>query len=343
MKMPFFACVPACFVLAALPVQASAQAPASLALLNQLPLLSATSGRGDFRVAPPYARASELTPQQGVPQGRIYHFTMHSIHSKYYPGISKTAPGQVVPYQRRVTVYVPAQYQPGTRLPFMVCQDSMGANILPTILNNLIAAKKVPVLAAIFIDNGGSDAQGSERGLEYDTVSGRYADFVEHEVLPRAEKTAGIKLTHNPSGRLTMGGSSGAAAAFTMAWFRPGLYHRVISWSGTYVNQQWPYNPASPQGAWDYHSRFIQQARRKPIRIWMEVGQHDLRYNDPESTFHNWVLANQRMYNVLKAKRYACQFVYAQDAHHVDGRVVEQLLPQALIWAWKGYPHTGVH
>ena len=136
---------------------------------------------------------------------------------------------------------------------------------------------------------------------------------------------------------MTMGGSSGGAAAFSMAWYHPDLYHKILTYSGTYVNQQSPLNPETPHGAWEYHDHLISEAPRKPFRIWMEVGENDLRSKDPESTYHNWVLANVRMANVLRAKRYHYQFVFAQDANHVDGRVVNQTLPEALEYVWKDY------
>jgi enterochelin esterase-like enzyme len=89
----------------------------------------------------------------------------------------------------------------------------------------------------VLIDSGGGDAQGSQRGLEYDTLSGRYSDFVESEVLPRIEDELGIDFTNDPKGRATMGASSGAACAFTMAWYHPERYRRVLCYSGTFVNQ----------------------------------------------------------------------------------------------------------
>src|SRR5205085_7155204 len=177
----------------------------------------------------------------------------------------------------------------------------------------MIHEKRLPVMLAVFVNSGGGDGQGSERGLEYDTVSGVYADFVETEVLPRAAKEAGVTFTIDPDGRATMGGSSGGAAAFTMAWFRPDLYHRVLTYSGTYVNQQSPLNPQSPHGAWEYHEHLIPQSDRKPLRIWMHVGEQDLRYQDDESTLHNWPLANIRMAAALKAKKYPYQFVFARE------------------------------
>jgi len=296
-------------------------------------------GDGDYIISPPWTNAPELTPREGVPKGKIYHITMDSTDSKIYPGIIKTKPGVITPYQRSVTVYVPSQYVAGTAAPFMVSQDSMGSGEVPTILDNMISDHRLPAMVAIFINSGGSDAQGSERGLEYDTLSPWYAQFIEWEVLPRVSKECNVTFTKDPDARMTMGGSSGGACAFTMAWYRPDLYHRVLTYSGTYVNQAWPPDPTTLHGAWEYHEHLIPDTKRKPIRIWMEVGAKDLRPDDPESTLHNWPLANVKMAAVLKAKKYHYQFVFANDARHVDGGVVRQTLPQALEWVWQGY-HT---
>jgi enterochelin esterase-like enzyme len=315
--------------------------PTSVQNLSNLPLLVEGARGGDFTVKPPYTVAPELSRDPAAPVGSVYHFVMSSTVSRFYPGISKTAPGKVVPYHRRVTVYIPAQYKAGKPAPFLVSQDSMGDGMLPTILDNMIYEHRLPVMAAIMIDSGGGDAQGSERGLEYDTVSGKYADFIEKEVLPEVSRRYHITLTHDPDGRLAMGGSSGGACALTMAWFRPNLYHRVLTYSGTYVNQQSPFNPASPHGAWEYHEHFILQQHVRPIRIWLEVGQNDLRAHDDMATLHNWPLANERMAAALRLRGYRYQFVYAQDAGHVDWRVVQQTMPEALEWVWRGYRPSG--
>ena len=223
--------------------------------------------------------------------------------------------------------------------PFIIAQDGHSyRDQIVRALDNLIAARKVPSMVAVLIDSGGGDAQGSERGLEYDTMSGRYAEFIETEVLPAVARQYHIAFTKDPDGRATMGGSSGAAAAFSMAWYHPELYHRVLSYSGTFVNQQSPPNPETPRGAWEYHDHLVAQSPKKPIRIWMEVGEKDLHFDDPESSFHNWPLANQRMAAALKAKGYPTYFVFAKDAKHVDPRVIEQTLPSALEFVWAGYP-----
>ena len=260
---------------------------------------------------------------------------MRSVDSKFYPGLNG-------PYERDVYVYVPKQYVSGAAAPFIVAQDGKGyVNRLPVVLDNLMAKHRVPAMIAVMIQNGGGDGRGSERGLEYDTVSAKYADFVEAEVLPKVQRRCQVRLTKDPNGRATMGGSSGAACAFTMAWYRPDLYRRVLSYSGTFVNQQSPFNPKTPDGAWEYHKHLIPESDAKPLRIWLEVGEKDLGFDRDEASLHNWVMANERMAADLKARGYHYRFVFCKDAGHVDRRVVEETLPGALVWLWRGYPLRG--
>jgi hypothetical protein len=121
-----------------------------------------------------------------------------------------------------------------------------------------------------------------------------------------------------------------------MAWFHPERYRRVLSYSGTYVNQQSPPNLEYPRGAWEYHTTLIPGAERKPLRIWLEVGEKDLHADDPEETFHNWPLANKRMAEALAAKDYDYRFTLSLGGRHFDQRVLEQSLPGALEWLWSG-------
>jgi enterochelin esterase family protein len=306
-------------------------------------------------IGPAYADPPEAVANPAVPQGDVHEFILYSEDSKIYPGIVRvqnmqrdangnyvappgglSAPGR---YERHVYVYVPKQLQPGTPAPFMVVQDGRGyVKRMVNIMDNMIAAKRLPPMVLVFADSGGSDAQGSERGLEYDTVSERYSNWVEQELLPAVTQRYGVTFTTNPDGRGTVGGSSGAAAAFTMAWFHPERYHKVLSYSGTFVNQAWPVDPATPRGAWEYHDHLIAKSAKKPIRIWMEVGEKDNRFDNPEATWHNWPLANNRMADVLKKKGYDYRYVFAMGAGHVDGRVVMQTLPAAMEWLWRDFP-----
>jgi len=221
----------------------------------------------------------------------------------------------------------------------MVVQDGRSyVKRMVNIMDNMIAAKRLPPMVLILADSGGSDAQGSERGLEYDTVSEVYSNWVEQELLPAVSRRYGVTFTIDPEGRAAMGGSSGAACAWTMAWFHPERYHKVLSYSGTFVNQAWPPDSKTPRGAWEYHANLIPKTAKKPIRIWMEVGEKDNRFDNPEETWHNWPLANNRMADVLKKKGYDYRYVFAMGAGHVDNRVVMQTLPSALEWLWRDYP-----
>jgi len=313
---------------------------------------------GNFIIGPTHNPAPEMTAPEGSMQGKVVNFTMESKDSKMYPGIARERgtfgtpdpnnPAKLIvttshpaPYTRRVAVYVPKQYVPGTAAPFIVGADGPD-RMLFTALDSLITAHKLPVMIGISIGNGSGDAQGSERGLEYDNMNGKYAEFVESEVLPMVEQQANVKLTKDPDARATMGGSSGGSAALIMAWYHPDLYHRVLTYSGTYVNQQYPWNPETPGGAWEFHKSLIPNSPKKPLRIWMEVGDRDLfNPNVMRDDMHDWVVANENMAKVLKAKGYHYQFVFARNAGHTDRAVKAQTLPEALEYVWHGYPING--
>jgi Putative esterase len=346
---------------------------------------------GNFIIGPTHDPAPETVTQSGIAKGAIISFEMTSSDSVIYrPGLvrdeevsraalgsASTAPGdpsnlivtssQSGTWTRTVSVYVPHRYIHGARAPFLVAGDrGLLDDTLFITLDNLIGRGRLPPMIAISIGSGGQDAQGSERGFEYDTVSGAYADWVEREVLPLVERHAHVRLTRDPDGRATMGLSSSGAAAFSMAWFHPELYHRVLAYSPTMVNQQWPHNPALPGGAWEYHSTWpgpvgrklavsgydppkptptspgsplILSTPRKPIRFWFECGDRDLFYPIAALSdgMHDWVLASESMASVLAAAGYDYQFVFSRNAGHVDRPTVAQTLPEALEWVWSGY------
>ena len=305
---------------------------------------------GNIIIGPTHNAAPEMAANEGASKGDVFEFTMESKDSKIYTGIAREPntfavpdsadPNKVIvnsypaPYTRRVAVYIPKQYVPGSEAPFIVGADGPDPTLFAA-LDNLIAGHRVPVMIAISIGNGSGDAQGSERGLEYDTMSGLYAEFVEKEVLPLVEKKYNVRLTKDPDGRATTGCSSGASAAMAMAWYHTDLYHRVLSYSGTFVYQQWPYNPETPHGAWEFHETLIPSSPKKPLRIWMDVSDRDLLIS--RDNYHDWVLANERMAKALAAKGYAYQFVFAKNAGHCDRAVKAQTLPLALEYIWHGY------
>jgi enterochelin esterase-like enzyme len=327
---------------------------------------------GDTVIGPDYAIADELRPHAAWATGELHEITMLAKDSKLFPGRKhkvgyradparapggrgNAVPGDVQwedsPYEpRHVWVYIPAGMKPGQPMPVIIVQDGHSyQDQVRRALDALIAQKKLPPIVMVALDPGSTpvgavraeDGQGSERGYEYDSLSGRYSDFIETEVLPLVSKRFGITFTKDPDGRATLGGSSGAAAAFTMAWYHPERYHRVVLYSPTFVNQQSPVDPANPRGAWEYHAHLIADAPKKPLRIWMEVGERDNRYQDPEGTFHNWVIAANRSAAAFKAKGYDYRFVFARDAGHTDNRVREQTMAAALEYAWQGYTPSG--
>lgn len=321
------------------------------------------AGDGDFTVTV-LTMQTDLT-DRGAPKGKRFQFVMDSTKSTIFDGSDSTVNKAQRELTRQVSVYVPAQYKDGTPAPILVLQD--GPPVAPgwgdgppfdavsRALDNLTISKdparKLPAFIAIGVQNGGSDSKGSERGLEYDTLSDRYARFVQLEVLPAVLANAQIKaaypnlaFTDDPEGKGTYGCSSGAAASFTMAWFRPDLFRRVITYSGTFVAQQnagQPESPIYPLGAWEYHSSMeliANTAPIKPLRVHLNANEMDNGYTAPESGHHNWVIANQRMAAAMKAKGYHYRYDFVMGLGHCDYNAWRATLADTLVWLWSGYP-----
>ena len=313
-----------------------------------------SAGDGNSEVGPTYTTDPNLI-DLGKPKGRRFSFTMRSQDSLIYKGDDATL-NKRGPFTRGITVYVPAKYQDGTAAPVLVIADGPSdIDLISRALDNLTIStdplKKIPPFIAIAVQNGGGDSVGSERGLEYDTVSARYANFIDTEVLTAVVANAqikaaypNIKLTTDPDGKATYGCSSGGAAAFTMGWLAPQSWHRVITYSGTLVAQQNTKQLADtmlyPLGAWEYHSdhELIKNADRKPLRIFINANEHDNGYNAPASGHHNWLLANQLTAAALAAKEYHYRFILGKGIGHCDGKVRNLTLADVLSWTWRGYP-----
>ncbi len=313
-----------------------------------------TEGNGDFTVGPNYKIDPDLT-DRGNPKGRSFEFSMRLADSKIFRGDDSTLnPKKDVRTVRKIFVYVPAVYKDGTKAPILVIHDGPGRlNLVKNALDNLTISsnsnRRLPAFIAIAVENGGNDGYGSQRGLEYDTMSDRLARFINDEVLPAVLNNPDVKaaypniaFTDNPWGKAAMGCSSGGAAALTMGWFRPDLFRRLITYSGTFVDQQdddAAEEKVYPLGAWEYHSsmKLIETSEPKPLRIFTHVSDNDNRSKDPESTYHNWVMANRRTAAALKAKGYDYRFVYSRATGHCDGKVFDQTLADTLVWTWRGY------
>ena len=314
-----------------------------------------SEGDGDHVVGPEYAIDPDLT-DKGNPKGRSFEFSMRLADSKLFRGDAPTLEPDKKPVrkERKIFVYVPAAYKDGTKAPILVTHDGPSRlDLVRHALDNLTLSKdpnrRLPAFIVIAVENGGNDGKNSERGLEYDTMSDKFARFINDEVLPAVLNNEEIKahypkiaFTDNPWGKAAMGCSSGGAAALTMGWFRPDLFRRLITYSGTFVDQQdddAPEEATYPLGAWEYHSgmKLIEHGEKKPLRIFTHVSENDLRAKDPEETYHNWVMANERTANALKAKGYHYRYVFSRATRHCDGRVFEQTLADTLVWMWRGY------
>lgn len=287
----------------------------SLACLLSLVLLSQSVRAGDeeYKLGPDSERKS------GVPVGKL---TEHVWKSTIFPGTI-----------RRYWVYVPAQYKPETPAAVMVFQDGhtyvgeKGKFRAPIVMDNLIAAKEMPVTIGIFIDPGhkkeqlpekpGWQPQPENRSFEYDTLSDQYARFLLDEILPEVAKS--YKLTDDPEQRAICGISSGGICAWTVAWERPDAFRKVLSHVGSFTNIR---------GGHVYHAQIRKTKPAKPIRVYLQDGSGDL-----DNEAGNWPLANQEMAAALKFAKYDHQFVYGTGGHNdIHGAAV---LPDAMRWLWR--------
>lgn len=314
-----------------------------------------SDGDGSFTIGPDYSTDKDLT-DLGNPKGKYFEFSMKLADSQIFRGDDKTLEPEKkkVRTERKIFVYVPAAYRDGAPAPLLIIHDGPGQmKQVRNALDNLTISKDskrvLPAFVAIAVENGGNDGKNSQRGLEYDTMSDRLARFINDEVLPAVLANADIKaaypklaFTSNPWGRAVMGCSSGGAAAMSMAWFRPDMFRRIVAYSGTFVDQQdddAAEEAKYPLGAWEYHSsmKLIETSERKPLRIFTHVSENDLRAKDPESTYHNWVMAGERTAASLKAKGYHHRYVFSKATGHCDGRVFNHTLADTLVWLWRGY------
>ena len=322
-------------------------------------LSTAGTGDGDSLVGPTYTSQNELS-DQGNPKGKDFSFVMQLADSKLFDGKDPTLTN-AANATRSINVYVPAKYQDGTPAPVLVIQDGPGqltqvARALDNLTVEADPARRLPAFVVVAVANGGGDSIGSERGLEYDTLSDKYARFIENEVFPAVLRDAkvkaaypGLAFTKDPAGRAALGCSSGGAAAFTMAWFRPDSFSRVIAYSATLVAQQDPKSAEAalyPDGAWDYHSlkELIQsdaEGRADKLRIFINANEHDLGATTAESGKHNWLMANTRSAAALKAKGFHYQFVEGLGEGHCSGSVQSATLADVLMWVWRGYQPSG--
>ncbi|MDW8265984.1 MAG: alpha/beta hydrolase-fold protein [Gemmataceae bacterium] len=251
-----------------------------------------------------------------VPKGKV---TKHRWKSEIFPGTV-----------RDYWIYVPTQYDPAKPANVMVFQDGAtyvnttekGLFRVPTVFDNLIHKKEMPVTIGIFINPGvippadPTQKPRNNRSFEYDTLSDQYARFLEKEILPEVGKH--YNLTKDPEGRAICGISSGGICAFTVAWERPDLFRKVLCHVGSFVNIR----------GGDAYPGIIRKTERKPIRVFLQAGANDL-----DNVHGNWALGNQQMAAALKFMNYDYQFVFGDGGH--NGRHGGAILPDSLRWLWR--------
>lgn len=257
-----------------------------------------------------YVPGPDSKPQAGVPKGTVTKHTWDK--SKVFPGTT-----------RDYWVYVPAQYKKGKEAAVFVCQDGIMYEA-PTVFDNLIHKKEMPVTIGIFIQPGsfpGKDGEKprSNRSMEYDTLSDDYAKFLLKEILPEVGKT--YSLTDDPDGRCIAGNSSGAICAFTVCWEKPDEFRKCFSTIGSFTNIR---------GGHKYPD-MIRRAAKKPIRVYLQDGANDL-----NNQFGSWAEANKAMAAALEKKGYDYQFVFGEGTH--SARHGTMLFPDAMRWMWRDYP-----
>jgi sugar lactone lactonase YvrE/predicted alpha/beta superfamily hydrolase len=289
--------------------------PARFALIISLFVFLATFSQAQQDYPP----GPDSKPQPDAPKGEVLKFSFD--RSQIFPGTV-----------RDYWVYVPAQYTPDKPACLYVNQDGIQWQA-PTVFDNLIYKKEMPVTIGVFVMHGRVVAADSNtaldrfnRSYEYDGLGDNYVRFLLEELLPEVEtrKTSDgrlIRLSHNGNDRAIGGSSSGAICAFTAAWERPDAFSRVFSAIGTYVGLR----------GGDRYSTLIRKFEPKPIRLFLQDGAQDLNIYGGD-----WWMANQTMERALVFAGYEVQHVWGEGAH--NGNHGTAIFPDAMRWLWKDWP-----
>ncbi len=301
---------------------------AALVLTGALLTLSQVRGSAppaiDETVPPPsdnYALGPDSQPHSSVTAGRT--FTFELTDSRIYPGTART-----------ITVYVPAAYQGDKPACVYVGLDGLGFNA-PTVFDNLIAQHVMPITIGIGVSPGvvasASPPENPrfDRSFEFDSLNDRLARFLLQEVIPEVEQHhapdgRAIIVSTDPNDRAIGGGSTGAIAAFTVAWERPDAFRRVFSAIGTYVGMR---------GGEQYYV-LVRKTEPKPLRIFMQDGVHDEWPGGPE--MGDWWMSNQTMNRALEFAGYDVRHTWGAGTH--NGSQAASVFPDAMRWLWRDWP-----
>lgn len=277
-----------------------------------------------------YRLGPDSLPQEGVPKGEIKGpFT---LPCKVYPGTQHT-----------YWVYVPAQYDPAIPAALMVYQDGQafkderGDIRAQNVMDNLIYRREIPVMIGVFINPGRRPDQpeptpqnwgdrNTNRPTEYNSLDDKYARVITEELMPALSRE--YNISKDPEMRGIGGSSSGAIAAFTVAWERPNEFRKVLSNVGSFVNLR---------GGHVYPERVL-ESEKKPIRIYLCDGRNDNRglrggaYDEKR----DWFYQNVRLMKALTQKGYDVNYSWGMNLH--GQKFGGAIMPEMMRWLWRDGP-----
>jgi enterochelin esterase-like enzyme len=273
-----------------------------------------------------YRHGPDSMPHDGVPEGTIEGPFVIPSHA--FPGTQHT-----------YWVYVPAQYDRTVPASLMIYNDGLGymhptGRIRAThVMDNLIYRREIPVMIGVFINPGRRPDQQeataddwgdrtTNRPEEYNSIDDRYARVIVDELMP--ELNVRYNISTDPERRGIAGSSSGAIAAFGVAWHRPDEFRKVISLIGTFVN-------LGGRGGHTYAQR-VRESDRKPIRIFLQDGRNDNRFADEQM---DWFLNNVRLKDALESKGY--DVAYSWGVHTHTSWASGTQYPEMMRWLWRDH------
>ena len=279
-----------------------------------------------------YHLGPDSLPQDGVPKGELRGpFT---LPSEVFPGTQHT-----------YWVYVPAQYDTNQPAGLMIFNDGQamiatnGDMRVPNVLDNLIWRREIPVLITVFINPGRTPEQPepnpkewgdrtTNRPEEYNRLNDKYARVIVDELMPVLQKE--YNLSTDPDMHAIAGTSSGAIAAFTVAWERPEKFHKVISIVGSFVNLR----------GGDVYPEKVLDSDRKPIRVFFVDGVNDNRAlrGDKYDPKRDWHYQNVRLVEALTKKGYDVNYTWGIGLH--GQKQGGAILPEMMRWIWRDYPRS---
>lgn len=278
-----------------------------------------------------YHLGPDSLPQEGVPKGEIRGpFT---LPSQAYPGTQHT-----------FWVYVPQQYDPAVSASLMIFNDGQafmaaeGDARAQNVLDNLIYRREIPVMLAVFINPGRRPDQPepnlhewgdrtTNRPTEYNSLDDRYARVIVDELMPVLRKD--YNISDDPDRHAIGGASSGAIAAFTVAWERPNQFHKVLSIVGSFTNLR----------GGDAYADIVRKSERRPIRIFMQDGRNDNRGMRQDGSYdqrRDWFYQNVRLMHALTDKGYDVNYTWGMNKH--GQKMGGAILPEIMRWLWRDQP-----